>query len=184
MRDLHDTELLKAVQPERHGGFEVGLDDALRITAALGRGCGATAWVYGVLSDHQITLGMYSAEAQEDVWGESPAAVACSGLALGGEARLAIGGYRVSGRWSFSSGSDHSAWVFVHSNAPTESEEQTRRTAYYLVPRAYSSARGTYVKQVLAPSLKLGDTAIMDSDSNSKDDATLHPLTARQARGR
>ena len=88
-----------------------------------------------MLSDHQITLGMYSAEAQEDVWGESPAAVACSGLALGGEARLAIGGYRVSGRWSFSSGSDHSAWVFVHSNAPTESEEQTRRTAYYLVPR-------------------------------------------------
>ena len=135
MRDLHDAELLKAVQPERHGGFEVGLDDALRITAALGRGCGATAWVYGVLSDHQITLGMYSAEAQEDVWGESPDAVACSGLAFGGETSLAIGGYRVSGRWSFSSGSDHSAWVFVHSNAPTESEEPSRRTAYYLVPR-------------------------------------------------
>ena len=78
---------------------------------------------------------MYSAEAQEDVWGESPDAVACSGLAFGGEASLAIGGYRVSGRWSFSSGSDHSAWVFVHSNAPTESEEPSRRTAYYLVPR-------------------------------------------------
>ncbi len=135
MRDLFDAELLKAVQPERWGGFEVGLDDALRITAALGRGCGATAWVYGVLSDHQITLGMYSAEAQDDVWGDSPEAVACSGLAFAGESRRVDGGYRVSGRWSFSSGSDHAAWVFVHSNAPGETAEQRPRTAYYLIPR-------------------------------------------------
>ena len=139
MRDLFDAELLKAVQPERHGGFEVGLDDALRITAALGHGCGATSWVYGVLSDHQITIGMFPAAAQEDVWGESPAAVACSGLAFAGEARRADGGFRLGGRWSFSSGCDHSAWVFVHSNAPpnapSDAAEQRRRTAYYLVPR-------------------------------------------------
>jgi len=139
MRDLFDAELLKAVQPERWGGFEVDLDDALRITAALGRGCGATAWVYGVLSDHQITLGMYPEAAQADIWSASPEAVACSGLALAGEVRRADGGYRLSGRWSFSSGSDHAAWVFVHSHAPSDtpsdSADQRPRTAYYLVPR-------------------------------------------------
>lgn len=135
MRDLYDAELLKAVQPARHGGFEVGLDDALRITAALARGCGATAWVYGVLSDHQITIGMYPAAAQDDVWGATPEAIVCSGLALGGEAWRDDGGYRLSGRWNFSSGCDHSAWVFVHSNVPPDARSQGRRTAYYLVPR-------------------------------------------------
>lgn len=135
MRDLQDAELLKAVQPARYGGFELDLDDTLRITAALGRGCGATAWVYGVFSDHQITIGMYPKAAQEDVWGETPAAVTCSGLAPAGEARRVDGGYRLSGRWSFSSGCDHSAWVFVHSFVPTEATEQNVRTAYYLVPR-------------------------------------------------
>ena len=135
MRDLQDSELLKAVQPERYGGFEVDLDDALRITAALGRGCGATAWVFGVFSDHQITIGMYPEAAQDDVWGETPGAVACSGLALAGESRRTNGGYRLSGRWSFSSGSDHSDWIFVHSHVPADSPEHNPGSAYYLVPR-------------------------------------------------
>jgi 3-hydroxy-9,10-secoandrosta-1,3,5(10)-triene-9,17-dione monooxygenase len=135
MRDLLDAELFKAVQPKRYGGFEVDLDDALRITAALGRGCGATAWVYGVLSDHQITLGMYPDAAQQDVWGETPDAVACSGLAPAGATRRVEGGYVLKGRWQFSSGSDHSAWIFVHSHVPPDGSDQGPRTAYYLVPR-------------------------------------------------
>ena len=36
---------------------------------------------------HQITIGMFPAAAQEGVWGASPEAVACSGLAFAGEAR-------------------------------------------------------------------------------------------------
>ncbi len=72
MRDLRDAELFKGLQPRRYGGFEIDLDEGLRITAALGRGCGATGWVHGVFSDHQIALGMYPAAAQEDVWGATP----------------------------------------------------------------------------------------------------------------
>ena len=48
MRDLRDAELFKGLQPRRYGGFEIDLDEGLRITAALGRGCGATGWVHGV----------------------------------------------------------------------------------------------------------------------------------------
>ncbi len=136
MRDLRDAELFKGLQPRRYGGFEIDLDEGLRITAALGRGCGATGWVHGVFSDHQIVLGMYPAAAQEDVWGATPGAVACSGLAPAGAARREAGGYRLSGRWSFSSGSDHAEWVFVNSQVPPESEGDRPRAAYYLVPRA------------------------------------------------
>jgi alkylation response protein AidB-like acyl-CoA dehydrogenase len=135
LRDLYDAELFKAVQPERYGGFEIGLDEVVRITAALGRGCGATAWVYGVFSDHQVVTGLYPAAAQDDVWAETPEALICSGLALAGQAHRADGGFRLSGQWSFSSGSDHSAWVFVHSRVPSAAPEQESRTAYYLVPR-------------------------------------------------
>ena len=136
MRDLRDAELFKGLQPRRYGGFEIDLDEGLRITAALGRGCGATGWVHGVFSDHQIALGMYPAAAQEDVWGATPGAVACSGLAPAGAARREAGGYRLSGRWSFSSGSDHAEWVFVNSRIPPETDGDRPRAAYYLVPRA------------------------------------------------
>jgi 3-hydroxy-9,10-secoandrosta-1,3,5(10)-triene-9,17-dione monooxygenase len=111
--DLRRTELLKAARPTRFGGFALDLDQVMAIISELGRGCGSTAWVYGVYCDHNITLGMFPGAMQEDVWAKQPDALISAGLAPGGTIQRTAGGYRLSGRWSYSSGCIHADWAFV-----------------------------------------------------------------------
>ena len=134
-RLLHESDLLKAARAERFGGYALGLDEVLEIVVRLGRGCGSTAWVYGIYCDHAITVGMFEPEAQDDVWGDNPEAVISSGLAPSGKVERVPGGYRLDGRWQFSSGCDHADWVFVQSMIPPEGEGGPI-PAYLLLPRS------------------------------------------------
>ncbi|MFN0301780.1 MAG: acyl-CoA dehydrogenase family protein [Burkholderiales bacterium] len=132
---LRRTGLLKAAQPRRFGGFELDLDEIMAIIAEVGRGCGSTAWVYGVYCDHNITLGMFPRQAQEDVWTNHPDALVSAGLAPGGTVTRAEDGYRLSGRWSYSSGCTHADWAFVHSILPATDSANPPESMYFLVPR-------------------------------------------------
>jgi alkylation response protein AidB-like acyl-CoA dehydrogenase len=134
--DLRRLELLKAAMPKRYGGFELDLDEVMALISELGRGCGATGWVFGVYCDHDMTMGMYDLEAQEDLWGRNREALVSAGLALGGTVKRAPGGYRVSGRWSFSSGCDHADWAFVHGAVPPGEGSTEPQSRYFLVPRS------------------------------------------------
>ncbi len=134
-RALRDTGLLRAARAERFGGHALGLDEVLEIIVRLGRGCGSTAWVYGIYCDHAITVGMFEPEAQDDVWGDNPESVISSGLAPAGTAERASDGYRLSGRWQFSSGCDHADWVFLHSPIPLAQDGEGPTPAYFLLPR-------------------------------------------------
>ncbi len=134
--DLRRSELLKAVQPKRFGGFEVDLDEMMAISAELARGCGSSAWVYGIYCDHNITVGMFPREAQEDVWSKNPDALISSGLAPSGTVKRVPGGFRLSGRWGFSSGSAHADWTFVQSIVPSEDSAGPSASSYFLLPRA------------------------------------------------
>jgi 3-hydroxy-9,10-secoandrosta-1,3,5(10)-triene-9,17-dione monooxygenase len=59
-------------------------------------------------------LGMWPKEAQDEIWGESPDHLIGSALVFpAGSARKVEGGYRLSGRWPFSSGVDPSQWNMV-----------------------------------------------------------------------
>jgi alkylation response protein AidB-like acyl-CoA dehydrogenase len=134
--DLRRAELLKAVQPKRYGGFEIEFDELMAIVSELGRGCGSTAWVYGVYCDHAITLGMCSAEAQDELWRDTPDALASSGLAPAGTVKRVPRGFRLSGRWSFSSGCDHADWVFVQSVVPPGDGVDHPEPSYFLLPKS------------------------------------------------
>jgi 3-hydroxy-9,10-secoandrosta-1,3,5(10)-triene-9,17-dione monooxygenase len=70
--------------------------------------------------------------AQEDVWGDAPLAVASSSLAPRETARAAAGGWRLSGRFPFSSGCLHAGWAII--GARCEDAAGNRPTRYLLVP--------------------------------------------------
>ena len=63
-------------------------------------------------------MGHWPAEAQQDVFGGGPD-VLCSSSLNPGKSTLekTTGGFRFSGRWEFSSGSDAAEWVMVGANA-------------------------------------------------------------------
>ncbi len=133
--DLRKAGLFRTLQPAVLGGHELSLDEAVLITATVAEGCGSTGWVQGVYSDHCATLGMFDGRAQKDVWGESPDSLISSGFMPTGKAVRVDGGYRLSGRWSFSSGCDYADWALVRSFVPATAATDSPELYMFLVPR-------------------------------------------------
>jgi 3-hydroxy-9,10-secoandrosta-1,3,5(10)-triene-9,17-dione monooxygenase len=111
IRDFHETGLARILQPVRVGGAELAYGALVEVGIEIGRGCGSTSWVLTNLISHHWMLAMWPAEAQEEVWGDSPDHLICSSLVFpAGRATKVAGGYHLSGRWPFSSGVDFSGW--------------------------------------------------------------------------
>src|ERR1700741_1754582 len=105
LADLHSSGLFRMLQPARVGGSELPFRALYELTAVIGTGCGSTSWVLANLAAHHWLLGMWHPEAQEEIWGESPDSLISSALIFPrGRARRVEGGYRLTGRWPFSSG--------------------------------------------------------------------------------
>lgn len=112
--DLHASGIFRMLQPKRVGGSELPFRALVELGAILAEGCGSTSWVATNLASHHWMLAMWPEAAQDEVWGDSPDHLIGSALVFpGGKAAAAEGGYRLSGRWPFSSGVDPSRWNFV-----------------------------------------------------------------------
>jgi 3-hydroxy-9,10-secoandrosta-1,3,5(10)-triene-9,17-dione monooxygenase len=108
---LLDSGLLRGLQPSRRGGGEADPFEHFAAVAEVARADGSAGWVAGVIGVHPWQLALFPKEAQEEVWGEDPTVMHSSSYAPTGKAEKVAGGYRLSGRWSFSSGCDHCKWV-------------------------------------------------------------------------
>src|SRR5215217_7393384 len=133
IEDLRKSGLFRVLQPKRVGGAELPYDALVRVTAILARGCGSTAWVYANLANHDFMLAMWPGEAQEDVWGVSSDQLIGSALMFPpGRATKVAGGYKLSGRWKFSSGIDACTWTMLGGIASADGELPDYRV--FLVP--------------------------------------------------
>jgi alkylation response protein AidB-like acyl-CoA dehydrogenase len=103
-----------------------------RIVEELTYGCASSSWVYAVLGEHQWIIASYPEEAQLDVWGDDPEAVASSSLAPRAAAKRVAGGWQLSGCYPFSSGCDHAQWAII--GAFLGEAGDPRHIAYLLVP--------------------------------------------------
>jgi 3-hydroxy-9,10-secoandrosta-1,3,5(10)-triene-9,17-dione monooxygenase len=118
--DLVDAGLFRICNPDRFGGVGLDFDAKLDVAMELGRGCGSTAWCYSVLTSHNWWIGHFPRQGQEEYFADSPDTLGSSSLDPS-RARVEVvpGGYRVSGRWSFSSGCDAASWVTVGGLGPS-----------------------------------------------------------------
>src|SRR5271156_537497 len=132
--EYHATGLLQILQPKRFGGLQGRFSLFSRIVEELTYGCASSAWVYAVLAEHQWIISQYPEEAQIDVWGDDPKAVAASSLAPRAAAKRVAGGWRLSGRYSFSSGCDYAQWAIL--GAFLGEIGDPRHIAYLLAPLA------------------------------------------------
>lgn len=111
MAELHSSGVLRALQPKRWGGMELPFEACFDIAHELGRGCASTSWAGVNLLIHHWMLGLWDEAAQQDVWGSDPEALIASGVATAqGKAWVVEGGFRVTGRWNFSSGVNVATW--------------------------------------------------------------------------
>jgi 3-hydroxy-9,10-secoandrosta-1,3,5(10)-triene-9,17-dione monooxygenase len=132
--DFQRAGLLRALQPARWGGFEIHPAAFYRAVTEVSAVCPSTGWVLGVLGVHSWQLAAFPERAQQDVWGSDSTVQASSSYAPTGRIERVEGGFRVSGRWSFSSGCDFCNWVIL--GGSTRNPDGTPDARSYLLPRS------------------------------------------------
>lgn len=136
--DLHKSGLLRVIQPAWVGGAEADFTTYMDVCAEIAKGCASTSWVLTNLASHHFMLAYWPEQAQREMWDEDPDILIASGLSFQfGEARKVDGGYKVSGRWPFSSGIDNSTWNMVGTfMAPDDDPDGEPVARMFLIPQS------------------------------------------------
>jgi 3-hydroxy-9,10-secoandrosta-1,3,5(10)-triene-9,17-dione monooxygenase len=132
--DMVSAGMFKVLQPKKFGGLELPYGAQVGVSAALAHGCGASSWLCSVVATHHWMLGKFDPQAQDEVWGTDPDSIVCSAFGFS-EAKVDAvdGGYRATGRWTFSSGSHAAGWAMI--GIPVESKGGPPGRKFALVPR-------------------------------------------------
>lgn len=134
--DFHKAGFFKILQSEEYGGYEMDPQVFYAVGLELAKACMSSAWVLGVVAVHNWQMNLFDPQASEDVWGEDPAVLVSSSYAPMGRVTPVDGGFRLSGRWSFSSGCEHCQWVFLGAVVPTEDAPwDMQNYSTFLLPR-------------------------------------------------
>ena len=132
--DFQEAGFFKILQPKRYGGYEMDPEAFYEVQMKVAEGCMSSAWVLGVVAVHNWQLALFDPQAQEDVWGGDPTTLISSSYMPRAQVTPVEGGYRISGRWGFSSGVDHCEWAFLGGLVP---DPETGQPDFwtFLVPR-------------------------------------------------
>jgi 3-hydroxy-9,10-secoandrosta-1,3,5(10)-triene-9,17-dione monooxygenase len=134
-RDFQDAGLFRCLQPARYGGYELDPGTFYQAVMDVGTVCGSSAWILGVVGVHNWHLALFPPQAQDDVWGKDTGVVMSTSLAPTGVVERADGGFRLRGRWSFSSGCDYCEWAMLGGMVPV-APGQPPDVRTFLVPRS------------------------------------------------
>ena len=183
-RLIQEAGLLHILKPKEYGGLELTEHDHTKVTMTLARGCPSTAWVYSILDSDNIAIVAYPQETQDEIWGGNTYATLAGNTNLNRKAKAerVSGGYRLTGRWGFCSGSDFSEWLIF--NAPAGEDGDGHM---FLVPREDAvtvddwfptGLRGTgsrtmAVEDVFVPDHRV--QATRDTVEKIKERRALHP---------
>ena len=133
--DFQQAGLFRALQPRRYDGYELDPGTFYQAVVEVGTVCGSSAWILGVVGVHNWHLAIFPPQAQEDVWGADSSVQLSTSLAPTGSVERVDGGYRLSGRWSFSSGCDFCQWAVLGGILPPAEPGEPPDARVFLVPR-------------------------------------------------
>ena len=107
-RDFRAAGFYRALQPKMFGGAELDYGMHTELAAEVSRACPSSGWALGITASHAWIFGMFPPEAQKEFWGADPeAAIATSFFGEKVTVAREAGGFRLKGRWKFSSNVDH-----------------------------------------------------------------------------
>jgi alkylation response protein AidB-like acyl-CoA dehydrogenase len=110
---LTKAGIFKVAQPRRYGGYETSMRTMLDVSSAVGEADGGTAWVVTLCNVCAWLTGLFGERAQDDVWAAAPDAKVSGVLAPTAESTKVDGGFRVTGKWFWNSGSWHADWAVL-----------------------------------------------------------------------
>ena len=113
VKALEEAGFFRLLQPARFGGLEADPLTFYTAVRMIASACGSTGWVASVIGVHAWQLALFPLAGQREVWDSDASTRMSSSYAPTGRAQLVPGGHQLSGRWSFSSGSNHASWVLL-----------------------------------------------------------------------
>ncbi|WP_197494455.1 MULTISPECIES: acyl-CoA dehydrogenase family protein [Gordonia] len=103
----------RMLQPAALGGYELSIQDFLRVVVEIGRGCPSTAWCLCLGSAHVVNLaGLFDADVQAEAMGADGHFIAPSRVVPSVTATPVDGGWELNGLWDYCSGVPYSTHVF------------------------------------------------------------------------
>ncbi|MYU21894.1 acyl-CoA dehydrogenase family protein [Streptomyces sp. SID8352] len=102
---LAEQGLLSLTVPQRYKGAEANSRTTIDVLAQLAQADGSTGWTAMLLNTANWFATTWPVKAQDEIWGDDPTSRCCVVLAPSAKGRRIEGGYVVSGRWPYASGS-------------------------------------------------------------------------------
>jgi len=175
VQEFLSASLNRIEVPKRFGGLEVDYDLVFEVGAELARGCASASWCFSVWAANAGMVGYWPLQAQEEVYADGPDVLCSSSLTSGtSKTEPVSGGYRLTGRWEFSSGCDSASWLILGAAGIGE------RT-WVLVPRQdfeivdnwfVSGLRGTGSKDIVVEDAFVPNHRVLDVVSAGNGDWT------------
>ena len=108
---IADSGFFRLLVPRSLGGAELEMPDYLRLVEVFAEADASTAWTFNQNNVWATNSARLPLQTAREIWTD-PRAVVTNGPPLpGARAEPEGGGYRISGRWTFSTGCDHATWI-------------------------------------------------------------------------
>jgi alkylation response protein AidB-like acyl-CoA dehydrogenase len=131
---LTRAELMRLSIPKRYGGLGTDMRTMLEVSAAVAEADGSTAWLVTLVNVCNWLTSLFPVQAQQEVFAD-PNARVTGVLTPSSTASKVDGGWRVTGRWYYNSGSWHSTWAVLGVPLTSATGELVDQ-GLVLVPRA------------------------------------------------
>ncbi len=169
VRILRESAGMQLLQAKDLGGFEAHPNDFFDWVITVGIEHASAGWVAGVVGVHPWEISIMDPQVQEEIYGVNPDVWVASPYAPFGKAVPVDGGFLFTGRWPYSTGTDHSEWVILGGQVTdTTGASQTPpdvrhfvlpRTDYTIVPDSWNvmGLQGTGSKDVIVDNVFVPD---------------------------
>jgi indole-3-acetate monooxygenase len=122
---LRQTGVFSMTMPKSLGGAELDPVSQIKIIEAISKVNAAVGWCVMIGSDSGYFAGFLQPEVAQRVYSD-PNTITAAALSQTGKAVKVPGGYRVSGRWPFASGCQHSQWLVAGCKVYDSDEQMSR----------------------------------------------------------
>jgi len=109
---LIENGLYHMLLPKSLGGSEAAPETFMQTLEEIAKADASTAWCLGQCSVCAMIAACLDYDSAREIFSTAPGILAWGAVAH--EARAVEGGYRVSARWDFASGSRHASWLGAH----------------------------------------------------------------------
>ena len=109
---LVENGLYRALLPQSLGGAEAPLEFFMQMQEEIAKADASTAWCLGQNGVCAMIAAVLDHDSAHEIFNTAPGILAWGAVAH--EARAVDGGYRVTARWDFASGSRQASWLGAH----------------------------------------------------------------------